>query len=93
MTTQIALPQKAVSAVLIIAGALAFAALLTMSGMTGHILSLFNISYAEARATVLAIINNAISSLPFWEQVIAYAVDGAVRTLYHLSGLQPAIAY
>jgi nicotinamide riboside transporter PnuC len=93
MTTQIVLRQKAMSVALLIAGVLAFTALFAMSGMTGHILSLFSISYNDAHTVVLAIVNNIISTLPLWEQVIAYAVGDVVRTLYHLSGLQPAIAY
>ncbi len=93
MTTQIVLRQKVLSVALVIAGVMAFMVLLAISGMTGHILSLFNISYADARAVVLAIIDNYVSSLPWWQQIIAYAVEGAVRILYHLSGLQPAIAY
>ncbi|MBV9614323.1 MAG: hypothetical protein JO031_02590 [Ktedonobacteraceae bacterium] len=93
MTTQIALRHKAFSGALIIAGLVAFAALLTISGMTGHILGLFGITYAQAQALVLAIINHAIGTLPAWLQVIAKAVEQAVLNLYNQLGLQPVIAW
>ena len=93
MSAQIVMRQKTLSIALIIAGVMAFAVLLTLSGMIGHVLSLFGISYADARAVVLAIINNYIGSLPWWQQIIAHAVEAVVRILYHAFGLQRAVAY
>jgi len=93
MTTQLVLRQKATSVALIIAAVIAFIALLTVSGTTGHLLSLFGISYAQAQQIVLAIINHTISTLPASLQGIAKAVEQAVLDLYNNSGLPTAIAW
>jgi hypothetical protein len=93
MTTQIALRQKTLSVGLIIAGLMAFATLLIMSGMMGHLAGLFGLSYAQAREIILAAVNNYINSLPFWEQLIAKAEYGLILYFYHLWGLQPVIAW
>jgi hypothetical protein len=93
MSTQIVLRQKTLSVAFIIIGLLAFATLLTMSGLLGHLASLYGISYAEARAIILATINNYISSLPFLQQLIAKAEFAAILALYHAFGLQWVIAW
>ena len=93
MTTQLVLRQKVSSVALTIACVIAFVALLTVSGTTGHLLSLFGISYSQALQVVLAIINHAISTLPASLQGIAKAVEQAVLALYNHSGLPTAIAW
>jgi len=93
MTIQLMLRRKVSGAALIIAGVIAFVALLTVSGMTGHLLSLFGISYSQAQQIVLAIINHAISTLPASLQAIAKAVEQAVLALYNKSGLATVIAW
>ena len=93
MSTQIVLRQKTLSVTFIIIGTLAFATLLAMSGMVGHLASLYGISYAEARAIILAIVNNYISSLPFLQQLIAKAVFYVALSFYHAFGLQWVVAW
>ena len=93
MSAQIVLRQKTLSVTFIIIGVLAFATLLAMSGMVGHLASLYGLSYADARAIILATVNNYINSLPFFQQLIARAEFYLILGFYHSFGLQWVVAW
>lgn len=93
MTTSVTIRQRSTVVLLLVVGAIAFVSLLVVTGTMGHILSVFNISYAQAYSVVLAIVNNRINSLPGFLQPIARAVANAVLFLYNHSGLPAAIAF
>ncbi len=92
-TTIVAIRQRFTAVLLLAVGTATFMSLLMMTGTMGHVLSIFHIDYNTAFEIVVAIINNAINSLPWYLQPLAHAVAGAVIALYKSSGLAAAIAY
>lgn len=93
MTTLTAVRQNQRGLLYILVGTIAFVALLLATGAMGHILSLFNISYADAVTVVNSLLNNGISALPGYLQPIANTLQATFQQLYNSLGLQNTIAY